>query len=449
MAARNLTVNKISRGSVCYVRFFGTVDETFAAAEMFGDITARDLIFNLKEVKRISSFGVREWVKALKDLGSRTDHISFVECSPAIVSQLNMVANFAANVSVVSVQIPYYCAACGWDKESTLNITGSFEKVVGSIPSVQCQRCKASMAMDDEVENYLAFVREAPQPLPSPELLAFIHDFETALDSSQSGPTTSADAVASVSPADPAPRVASPQGNDEDPRRVSAGLVSLMTTLLARRRLLVGVGAALLVAIVMLTYGLARSPEVDPVPTPSEGVGAVAPDADRQELRRLIDADQFDAAVALLDKGSEKPGGSAVNITEARSEIANAKKARAAQLVQEVKSQFETKHYAEAVAAGRRLESMAPLDADIRFVFAESLRLSGDLTAAVSYYRLISDETPDDPHWDDALYWQAEHLSATGKNSQARGLLKQVVGKSKKSTLKKLARRRLRDLSSR
>src|SRR5207245_1753613 len=74
------------------VRVSGTVDETFDRVAFVSGLTG-SVILDMDGVLRITSFGVREWILAMRTLPA--DYLGFVNVRPAIVCQFNMVQGFA------------------------------------------------------------------------------------------------------------------------------------------------------------------------------------------------------------------------------------------------------------------------------------------------------------------------------------------------------------------
>src|SRR4051812_22516477 len=101
------------------IKLSGTIDERFNRAELV-DAGRGLVVLDLDEVTRITSYGVREWMRALGDLDAH--YIGLVRCRPAIVAQLNMVAGFAGRGEVLSVYAPYVCPKCGKNFEVLLDI---------------------------------------------------------------------------------------------------------------------------------------------------------------------------------------------------------------------------------------------------------------------------------------------------------------------------------------
>lgn len=109
-------------------------------------------------MRRINSCGVREWVNFVRDLPHVTD-LSFSHCSPAIVTQLNMIYNFRGNARIRSFYAPYVCEKCGQEEEKLVDVSAQGGGQV--IPSFACSQCGATMEFDDLPERYLSFLAES------------------------------------------------------------------------------------------------------------------------------------------------------------------------------------------------------------------------------------------------------------------------------------------------
>jgi hypothetical protein len=174
------TVQRLEAPGLTYLKVSGTIDETFSATQLAQQIRA-DTILHLGKVTRFSSFGVREWVRLMKDLKGRVKNCLLVECSPAVVNQLNMVVDFAAGAHVKSIQLPYVCQDDELDQLHVVDVDAQREALLaGRLPQVPCPRCKKPMIFDDLPGSYLAFLREAAAPEAGSAMAAFIKSFEQA-----------------------------------------------------------------------------------------------------------------------------------------------------------------------------------------------------------------------------------------------------------------------------
>jgi hypothetical protein len=141
------------------VEFFGEIDENADFAELRRRLKGQ-VVFHLAEVRRINSCGVREWVNFVRDLPGVTE-LAFSHCSPAIVTQLNMIYNFRGGAEVRSFLAPYVCEKCSNEEERLLDVQTHFPgRDINAIPSVTCERCGGTMEFDDLPERYLSFLVE-------------------------------------------------------------------------------------------------------------------------------------------------------------------------------------------------------------------------------------------------------------------------------------------------
>lgn len=161
----NVTTTTIDAGFL--VRIEGTIDESTDAQALLPS-GADVVLYDLDGVKRITSYGVLQWVKALKELRAR--YYGFMRCRPCIVRQFNMVAGFGKRGEVLSVYLPYFCEPCDAEFETLLDLRADFAVAQNaSPPEVRCPTCNAVAEFDDVPKSFLAFSSDYPKPSP-PEL---------------------------------------------------------------------------------------------------------------------------------------------------------------------------------------------------------------------------------------------------------------------------------------
>jgi hypothetical protein len=161
-----LTWRVLDRSGQQVVEFAGEIDENAD----FGELRRRlrgAVTFDLAEVRRINSCGVREWVNFVRELGApgpaQVDELTFVSCSPAIVTQLNMIYNFRGHAHVRSFLAPYVCQECDHEESKLLEVAEHFPGP-GKLrrpPDFTCPRCAGNMEFDDLPERYLSFLNDA------------------------------------------------------------------------------------------------------------------------------------------------------------------------------------------------------------------------------------------------------------------------------------------------
>lgn len=154
-----------TRGGVV-VRVRGTIDESFPADEFLAGANGV-MVVDLGAVERITSFGIRAWVSALKRL--QIDYLCLTDCPPSIVAQLNMVSGFAGPGDVVSFQAPYFCPACGAMSASLFDLRRADHQQAVSrmaLPGRACDQCGQACEFDDIPEIFLQYFRAAATPNP-------------------------------------------------------------------------------------------------------------------------------------------------------------------------------------------------------------------------------------------------------------------------------------------
>lgn len=137
------------------VELVGDIDEDSDFSELVALLRGKEARLNLRGIARINSIGVREWVNFVREVGEGSK-ITLEECSPVVVTQLNMIANFAGAADIRSVVAPYVCDECGNEEDVLLEVAAvvADNDVLGTRP---CGKCGATMELDDLPESYFAF----------------------------------------------------------------------------------------------------------------------------------------------------------------------------------------------------------------------------------------------------------------------------------------------------
>src|SRR3954454_10396308 len=112
---KQLQLQKTSGSGATVVKLSGIIDDSFDRARFLEGLGSI-IVFDLEGVTRITSYGVREWMNALRGLPSDS-YYCFVRARPTIVSQFNMVAKFGAQGQLITLYSPYHCSSCDNDFE--------------------------------------------------------------------------------------------------------------------------------------------------------------------------------------------------------------------------------------------------------------------------------------------------------------------------------------------
>lgn len=151
-----INVVKQQNGNVLTIKLSGSIEETAAFEKLLGP-PAPEMIIHCKEVSRMNSVGVKNWMKYFSDARAKGSKVRLVECSPVVVQQINMISNFISGAIVESIFVPFSCTSC---KSELLGLykTADLKKIQFKIPDVKCSKCGSQACFDDIAEEYFGFL---------------------------------------------------------------------------------------------------------------------------------------------------------------------------------------------------------------------------------------------------------------------------------------------------
>ena len=157
-ATPKLTIEKFGDTGVTLLKFTGTIDEAFEGKKVARSAEGDTLVLDLGGVKKISSFGIREWVDFIGSAAKHVKSIVLIECAPKVVDQLNMVANFAGGGKVFSFYAPFRCDYCDSEHRVLLDMAKDFEAIKSmKLAERPCPACKESMYFDEDGSTYFSY----------------------------------------------------------------------------------------------------------------------------------------------------------------------------------------------------------------------------------------------------------------------------------------------------
>src|SRR5665647_401088 len=89
-ALAKLMVEKFADGAIACLKFTGTIDESFEGKKLGSTAAGDTLVLDLGGVKKISSFGIREWIDFVSTASKLVRSMILIECTPKVVDQLNI-----------------------------------------------------------------------------------------------------------------------------------------------------------------------------------------------------------------------------------------------------------------------------------------------------------------------------------------------------------------------
>jgi len=172
----NLAIDKFIEGSITCLRFQGTIDEAFDGKRLAASIRCSTLILDMGAVKKISSFGIREWTDFIKTVERQVQQLVAIECTPKVVDQINMVSLFLGTKGqVFSFYAPYRCDYCDIDRRVLFQVDRDHAAILGLRPPEQlCETCSRPEYFDEEPASFFSYVA-AQQPFElNPEIVDFL-----------------------------------------------------------------------------------------------------------------------------------------------------------------------------------------------------------------------------------------------------------------------------------
>jgi hypothetical protein len=164
------------RDDISYVKLTGVIDEDNELGDLVDKIPPGTAVIDLGEIERINSCGVRDWVNWLGKLEGNTTKVVLVECSPAIVAQINLVNNFTGSGVVKSFYVPYFCPEC--DEEKVLLVEAAdMGPPPHEPPTCRCDECDLVMDFDDMPDSYFAFLSNQKKVAEPEKINGVIKEF--------------------------------------------------------------------------------------------------------------------------------------------------------------------------------------------------------------------------------------------------------------------------------
>lgn len=108
-------VQTTHQGDQTQVKLSGVINEE-AELLFFSSLKPGKVVINTKEINRINSCGVREWITAMKKMPAGIELV-YEECSPAFMDQVNMITNFVGKGAIKSLYLPYENPSNGYKCE--------------------------------------------------------------------------------------------------------------------------------------------------------------------------------------------------------------------------------------------------------------------------------------------------------------------------------------------
>ncbi|MEQ1508100.1 MAG: hypothetical protein ABMB14_38075, partial [Myxococcota bacterium] len=139
-------IRQLGKFQVVTVR--GQLNESFPGRTIGASLHSPTL-FDLTDVDRVTSFGVRSWLEMLEV--AHLPFAVFVRASPAIVNQITMMRNFCGTAKIQSLIAPYACPRCGSGFGVPFDAIADRTLLrARNPPKVVCPECRGPAEIDED-----------------------------------------------------------------------------------------------------------------------------------------------------------------------------------------------------------------------------------------------------------------------------------------------------------
>jgi len=137
------------------VTLAGRLDDSSLLGGLAAEIPRGDVVIDCGGITFVNSYGMREWVRLLRALeghGAIT-----LECvADALMTQMNLIPEFARRAKVTSFHAQYVCPACGAEAVPLVDVAAHASELAAlRMPTSPCPECGAAMELADFPERYL------------------------------------------------------------------------------------------------------------------------------------------------------------------------------------------------------------------------------------------------------------------------------------------------------
>lgn len=134
----------------------GIIDEAADLSPLL-EGNPRALHLDCRNVSRINSIGVKLWREFFGRYRKGGGRAHFFNLSPALVSPLNYLSDFAQKDEIRSICVPFMCLSCEKTTIATYT-TDELTKLNLNLTPPPCAACGAKTEMDEIPEEYFSFL---------------------------------------------------------------------------------------------------------------------------------------------------------------------------------------------------------------------------------------------------------------------------------------------------
>jgi len=149
----SLQVSITTTEALCSVVFSGPLDEYAIDVLQTLEIDHPNVELDVQNIPYINSIGASAWIKWITSIASYINY-TIHHCSPAFISQVNMLRVFSGRGDITSFFAPVICPQC--ESQSEILLEKPFDDKDQELKASRC-RCGAPFEWEEPLEELLRF----------------------------------------------------------------------------------------------------------------------------------------------------------------------------------------------------------------------------------------------------------------------------------------------------
>ena len=158
-----LEYEKASEGAGFVVNMKGSIDEQSGPTltSLHSELSEeKEVTFNLMDIDSINSLGIRTWINFIRGF-CEGRKVTLINCSPDVVTQVNMIPQFIASASIESFGALFVCPECDHEQTEVYQVNQGYDDIFKNSESVICSSCGAATELEADADTFFAFLKSA------------------------------------------------------------------------------------------------------------------------------------------------------------------------------------------------------------------------------------------------------------------------------------------------
>ena len=141
------------------VTLTGRIDDAASLEPLAAQLPTGGVVIDTSGVTFVNSVGMREWLRLVRALRARGP-VVLERVADVLITQMNLIPEFATSVQISSFHAQYVCASCGHESAPLVDVQTHAKTLQAmKAPKLPCPECGAAMDLGDFPERYLSIFR--------------------------------------------------------------------------------------------------------------------------------------------------------------------------------------------------------------------------------------------------------------------------------------------------